>query len=807
MQRLLSLCVAASALVAAIEPPRFPHQPLGNGTQLLTYNITTGSPGALSVSTTSVTWVQSDNDGDFITVSEDGSFVFENVVSGNTTTFLAADRVPADYWDYWISSDQSRILWAVNYTKQYRHSYFADYLVQDVATGQTQSLVSDSSGDIQYATWSPASSSQIALVRGNNLFLWNDGDIRQITDNGGPDMFNAVPDWVYEEEIFGTNHALWYSPDGEYIAFLSFNETGVETFTIPYFMNNQEVAPPYPRELELRYPKVGTTNPTVAFNLLSVTDLQTTSVSVTAWPADDLIIGEVAWVTDGHDKVIYRAFNRVQDHEKLVVIDTSSKASTVTRERDGSDGWLDNNQAITYIGSIKQSGGGESGKGNGNGKGKGKGNGSPGKDRPGNDRDRYYLDLSDESGWNHLYLFSIDGRNKVALTSGEWEVASVLKIDTSRGLVYYTSTEHHSTERHIYSVSYVTGEKTPLVDPTVPAVWSASFSSGGGYYILRYAGPDVPYQELYSVASPSSPIRTINSNAELHARLQQYRLPNITYLELAHPSGYTLNAMLRLPANFDPANKYPVLLTPYGGPGAQQVSKAMASFNWNAYIASDPELEYITFTVDNRGTGFKGRSFRAAVAGRLGELEAQDQVWAARQLAEAHAWVDAERVGIWGWSYGGYLAAKVVELADPLISLGLATAPVADWRFYDTMYTERYMKTPATNAEGYARSAVRNTEGFRTIKGGFLVQHGTGDDNVHFQNAAALGDLLMGAGVGPERLEVTWFTDSDHSIRYNGQNAFVYKQLSKKLFEEKRRAEEKGGHQWSRRKAGKVWRA
>jgi dipeptidyl aminopeptidase/acylaminoacyl peptidase len=784
MRCLLSLCVAAAALVTAIEPPRFPHQPLGNGTKLLTYNVTTGSPGELSSSTTSVTWVQSDNDGDFITKGEDGSFVFENVVSGNKTTFLSADKIPQDYSDYWISFDRSKVLWAVNYTKQYRHSYFADYLVQDVATGQTQSLVSDSKAEIQYATWSPTSSSQIAFVRGNNLFIWNSGKVSQITNNGGPDLFNAVPDWVYEEEIFGTNYALWYSPDGEYIAFLSFNETGVETFTIPYFMDNQKTAPSYPRELELRYPKVGTKNPTVAFNLVDTKQLGLSSVPVNAWPADDLIIGEVAWVTDCHDKVIYRAFNRVQDHEKLVVIDTKTKASTVTRERDGSDGWLDNNLAITYIGNIKD---------------------KKSHDNHGKDKDQYYLDQSDESGWNHLYLFSIDGRSKIALTSGKWEVASVLKIDTARGLIYFTSTEHHSTERHLYSVSYLTKKKTALVDPTIPAVWSASFSSLGGYYILRYAGPDVPYQELYSIKSPTKPIRTINPNTKLLTALQQYRLPNITYLDLPHPSGVSLNAMLRLPANFSPTKKYPVLLLPYGGPGAQEVTKAMQALNWRAYIASDPELEYITLTVDNRGTGFKGRAFRATVAGRLGELEAQDQVWAAKELARQHAWVDSERIGIWGWSYGGYLTAKVVEVGDPIIAFGLATAPVADWRLYDSMYTERYMKTPALNGAGYAKSAVHDVTGFKALRGGFLVQHGTGDDNVHFQNSAALGDLLMGGGVGPEKLEVTWFTDSEHSIRYNWQNEFEYKHLSKKLFEERSRGE-KGGHQWSRRARGTVWR-
>ncbi|KAL2022510.1 hypothetical protein VTK56DRAFT_5117 [Thermocarpiscus australiensis] len=784
MRHLLSLCISAAALITAIEPPRFPHQPLGNGTKLLTYNITVGSP-SLSVSTTSVTWVKSDNDGDFITKAGDGSFIFENVVSGNKTTFLSASKIPKDYWDYWISFDRTKVLWAVNYTKQYRHSYFADYLVQDVATGQTQPLVPDSKGDIQYATWSPASSSQIAFVQGNNLFIWDNENISQVTNNGGPDLFNGVPDWVYEEEILGSNYALWYSPDGEYIAYLSFNETGVGTFTIPYFMDNQKIAPPYPRELKLRYPKVGTENPTVAFNLLSVKDLTSSPVPVNAWPADDLIIGEVAWVTDGHDKVIYRAFNRVQDHEKLVVVDTNSKSSTVTRERDGSDGWLDNNLAITYIGSIKE---------------------KKGKDKPSKDEDRYYLDLSDESGWNHIYLFSIDGRSKIALTSGEWEVASVLKIDTSRGLIYYTSTERHSTERHVYSVSYLTGKRTALVDTTIPAVWSASFSSGGGYYILSYAGPDVPYQELYSITSPNKPIRTINDNAKLYAALQEYRLPNITYLDLAHPSGYTLNAMLRLPANFSPSQKYPVLLTPYGGPGAQEVSKSMSPFDWNAYIASDPELEFITLTVDNRGTGFKGRAFRSAVARRLGELEAADQIWAAKQLAQDNPWVDGERIGIWGWSYGGYLTAKVVEVGDPIISFGLATAPVADWRLYDSMYTERY-KTPETNAAGYEKSAVREVAGFKGIRGKFSVQHGTGDDNVHFQNSAALADLLMGGGVGPEKLEVTWFTDSDHSITYDGQNAFVYKQLSKRLFEEKRREGEKGGHQWSRRgNSRRAWR-
>ena len=264
--------------------------------------------------------------------------------------------------------------------------------------------------------------------------------------------------------------------------------------------------------------------------------------------------------------------------------------------------------------------------------------------------------------------------------------------------------------------------------------------------------------------------------------------------------------MLRLPPSFNSSKKYPVLLIPYGGPGAQEVSKAFNTLNWKAYIASDPELEFVTLTVDNRGTGYKGRAFRSIVTSNLGDAEAQDQVWAAKHLAESYDWVDADHIGIWGWSYGGYLSSKVVELGDPIISLGLITAPVSDWRFYDSLYTERYMKTPALNPGGYNKSRVHDTDGFKKIAGGFLVQHGTGDDNVHFQNSAALIDLLVGQRVSPEKLQVQWFTDSDHSIDYDHGKEFLYRQLSRKIYEEKnRKGDTKGAHQWSRRNEGPPW--
>lgn len=773
--RSFAILAAVLPLIHAIDPPRVPHQPLGNGTKRLNYNITTEAPGLLTPSARSFSWVGTGNDGDYIYTSASGDFLFENVATGESKTFISADKVPEDYWDYSISPDASHVLWSVNYTKQYRYSYFADFLIQNVATGETTVLDPESVGDIQYAEWNPVSSSEIAFVKGNNLYISANGTITQITKNGGPDYFNAIPDWVYEEEIFGDRYTLWYSPDGAKIAFLSFNETGVGSFRIPYYIDDDaEFVPVYPRELELRYPKVGTTNPTVVFNLLDVASGEVTNVPIDAFPEDDLVIGEVAWLTEEHSKVVYRAYNRVQDHEKLVLIDVEAGSSSVTRERDGSDGWLENLIQIRYIGAVGSS-----------------------NVTYGNSSTEYYLDLSDESGWSQIYLFPVNGGEKIALTSGDWEVISVLKIDFKRGLVYFTSTEHHSAESHIYSVSF-SGEKKALVDDSITAFWTGSFSSGGSYYVLRYAGPDVPYQELYTINS-TEPIRTIVNNTALYQRLQEYALPNITYLDLEHPSGYTLDAMLRLPPNFDSSKKYPLLLIPYGGPNAKEVHKDFSSFNWKAYIASDPELEYITLTVDGRGTGRKGRAFRSLVASNLGELEAEDQIWAAKELAK-NSWVDSDHIGIWGWSYGGYLSAKVVEVNDPIISFSMITAPVSDWRFYDTLYTERYMKTPDINPAGYNRSRVHDATGFKDIAGGVVIQHGTGDDNVHFQNSAALVDLLMLNLVTPEKLQNTYFTDSDHSINFHQNGKFLYRQLSKKLFEEKKRVGDiKGGHQWSKR--------
>lgn len=361
-------------------------------------------------------------------------------------------------------------------------------------------------------------------------------------------------------------------------------------------------APPYPNYLHLRYPKVGESNPKVAFNLLDLDHLATppSTISFDGFAPEDLIIGEVAWVTDNSSHVMFRAFNRVQDHEKLVLVDVASMSTSVVRERQTSPGWIDNKKAITYVEGTSS-----------------------------------YVDLSDASGWQHIYRYpvkSFDSSNALntrkvsnsstptAITQGEWEVVSILRVDAKTKTLYYTSTEQSSTERHLYSVGLDGTGKKLLVSPD-PGVWTASFSTGGGYYVLSYEGPELPHQALYSTQSSRTALRVVNDNAVLAEKLANYTLPKTSWFELEGVDGYKYDVMERLPPNFDPSKKYPVIFHPYGGPGSQRTTKTFRQVDPRAYLASDPELEYIILVVDNRGCGFKGRHFREAVAGQLGKRE------------------------------------------------------------------------------------------------------------------------------------------------------------------------------------------
>ncbi|KAG0639685.1 dipeptidyl peptidase IV N-terminal region-domain-containing protein [Tuber brumale] len=703
-------------------------------------------------------WVSAGGSGDGTYVALDlttNSLTLWDIGTNASSIFvdLAELKIPPS--DYFIQPSAKHVLFSANSTKRYGNSASADYYVWSVEAKTLVPLVEGQSGDVQYAAWSPHGN-VIAYIRGDDLFIWKDGVSTRITNDGGENTFN---------EILESKNSLWFSPDGEYLAFLRYNETGVQTSTQPGYMAGQVIAPPYPEDQHFKYTKPGEKLPVVTFHLLEINNPSSPrKIDFQTYTPDNLLIPEVAWLAGKHEHVIFRTQDRTQDTEKLVLVDVESGNARVVRERNTTDGWLENFRAITYV---------------------------PGLSTPS------YVDISDHSGWAHIYLYPVAGGDPIALTSGNWEVTKIYSIDTKRRLVYYQSTERDSTERHIFSVSLDGKTKKSLVDITKEGHYDASFSPGGGYYVLTYNGPNVPWQEFRSTSS-GTPVRVINDNASLKNKLSEYDLPKISWSTLKHPDGYELNFMERLPPKFSKGKKYPVLFDIYGGPAIQWAEKTFRqTVDCLTYLGSDPELEYIVVTVDSRGTGGKGRKFRSLVTGQLGKLEAEDQVWAAREYAKRD-YVDAEKIVITGASYGGYLTGKVLELDSGAFSLGIMEAPVTDWRFYASIYVERYMKLPTTNGAGYNASAITKTAGFQNVAGGFIINHGTADDNVHFQNSAVLVDTLINEGVSPEKVRVQWFTDSDHNMNFHGAELFRCKQKAKALYDEKKRVPEEK-HQWSHR--------
>ncbi|CAO3622792.1 unnamed protein product [Mucor hiemalis] len=681
-----------------------------------------------------------------------------------------------------LSYDAEYILLRTNVTSVFRHSTLFNAYIYRLSDKKIFPLISTSTVNtapkISYAEWSP-SGHQIAFVMNNDLYISDLKKHTRVTFDGSKTVFNGVPDWVYEEEIFASDFALWWSPDSTHIAYLRLDETEVPEFYLQLYTDRNAS---YPKQQNIKYPKAGAPNPLVSLHIYSLesntTIVATTtdelnSVSImdtkdfTDFDQEDRLIIDVAWASDSHSHLLFKQTNRIQDHQLTNIVNINSKdikKSTVRlveeyKPTDG--GWIDVSQSMVYLPSTKSS------------------------------ESIRYLDILDSAdGYPHLAVVTVDkdGSEINWLTSGEWEVVSgTVEVDEKRQLVHFTSTERSPFERHLYTISLNASSPastkkciTCPVNPEEHAYYSTSFSPKSGYYILNYEGPGIPTTVVRKVDDPEFTY-VLQNNTELKTLLENYNLPR-THMKSITSGGVDLTAMEVVPHDFDASKKYPVLFHVYGGPGSQLVSHKF-ELSWQTFVAS--QLGFIVVTVDGRGTGFQGRKFRVGVRGRLGELETIDQVNAGRHWANLD-YVDEYRMAIWGWSYGGYMTTKVIEANDGVFSTGLAVAPVTDWRYYDSVYTERYMKTPVLNPEGYESSAVNNMTGFKNAK--YLLAHGTGDDNVHFQHSAVLVDKLTLADVHNYRVQ--FFPDSNHAIRFHNANKNVYYLLTEYLLESF------GGHEY-----------
>jgi dipeptidyl aminopeptidase len=665
--------------------------------------------------------------------------------------FMYEDEVKKPKWQE-PSPNLKKVLVAIDDESIWRHSFTATYFIIDVDTGLAQPLVPDNpTARVQLANWSPKSDA-VSFTMNNNIYIRRLNEAKQvvqITKDGGPEYFYGIPDWVYEEEVLSGRSATWWSENGKFLAFLRTNETGVPDYDIEYYIQRPTGKEPakgeeaYPDIRKIKYPKPGAHNPVVDVQYYDVSKGTVFSVPATGeFPDLDRIITNVLWAGD---KVLVKQSNRVGDFLKIILVDPSNRKAKIVNsvniaEIDG--GWFEISHTMTYV---------------------------PADPSKGRQQDGY-VDTVIYEGYEHLgYFTPVDNSKPLMLTSGPWEVEDAPSaVDLNNNLVYFVATKESSIQRHVYSVKLDGSALTPLTD-TSEGYYAVSFSSGASFALLTYKGPKIPYQKV--ISTPSSSVqynRTIEDNANLADRVSRYELPMLKYGTLQLPHNVSVNYIERRPPHFDAKKKYPILFQQYSGPKSQSVSKKFM-VDFQSYVAS--ALGYLVVTVDPRGTGFLGRQHRVVVRSKLGMLEAEDHIAAAKHYASL-PYVDPSRLAIWGWSYGGFQTLKTLELdAGNTFSYGMAVAPVTDWRFYDSIYTERYMRLPQDNSLGYADSAIRNATALSMSKR-FLIMHGTADDNVHFQNSLKLLDFLDLALV--ENYDVHVFPDSDHSIAFHRGNTVVY---------------------------------
>ncbi|KAL7423958.1 Dipeptidyl peptidase 4 [Cryptotrichosporon argae] len=728
--------------------------------------------GTFNARSQSIDWVREAEDGTYSRIDEHGNIVLATVSNPNTTRVLVDTSVVIDdqgarlQWLGWrLSADMDYVLFRTDYVQQWRHSSHANYWVHRRADNATFALVAPSKPPkVSKVTWAPVGHA-LAYVVDNDLYVLAEPETAavRVTTDGSATVFNGVPDWVYEEEVFSTDSAMWWSPDGNTLAYLRADETHVRQYRLQYYNPTPDAfaVNQYTTELDMRYPKPGTPNPLVTvhtFDLaaykrgMPVAHAKQTLAWAGEMDSEARIIVEVGWVAD--DGLLVKEIDRAARVGHVVVFEGGKAEGTVVRKlgaggEEGDDGWIDHGQDVIPV---------------------------PG-DVPG------YLDIVSNDGYDHVAYFSpINATEPLWLTSGEWEVTKLAGINAAARTIYFVAAAP-SIDRHVYSVTLpadgadTTGfapKLSALTDATVAGYHDVQFSPGAGYYVLSYRGPDVPWQRLRGTADDVDEL--LEGNAQLNRTLSEFLRPIVTRTTIVS-DGYELNMLEILPPNMDTSGrkKYPVLVRVYGGPGSQMVSNQY-SRDWHAYLAC--EHKYIVVMVDGRGTGFKGRQLRNPVRDELGRWEVEDQVAAAREMVQ-RKYVDRSRIGIWGWSYGGYMTLKTLEAQSGVFTLGMAVAPVTNWMLYDSVYTERYMDTPAANPDGYVASAVNNVSAFDGVD--LALAHGSGDDNVHYAHMASLLDKFTQRHVRGWRFRM--FTDSNHSMDKREAYREVYQWLTDFLVE------------------------
>ncbi|MDV6168956.1 S9 family peptidase [Flavobacterium sp. DG1-102-2] len=614
--------------------------------------------------------------------------------------------------NYVFSPDEKKILLATNSEQIFRHSFTADYYIYDIAS---KSLTKLAEGKIQEPSFS-ADNSKVAYSFENNLYVFDTASKKavQVTKDGKKNaVINGITDWVYEEEFSFVKAYEWNSA-GDKIAFIRFDETDVPEFSMDLY--NQGL---YPASYTFKYPKAGEKNAIVSLHIYDAKAGTTKKINLGNY--SDFYIPRIKWTNEAQT-LSAQVLNRHQNNLDLVFVDANSgTAKVVLNEKDKA--YVDITDNLTFL------------------------------------NDNSFIWTSEKDGYNHIYHYAKNGKLVSQVTKGPWEMTSYYGFDSKTGNIFYQSTENGSINRDVYRISLNGKNKVRLTPNEGTNV--ATFSPNYEYFINTYSSSMNPTSYTLHNAKDGKKVKDIKNNDDLKNRLTAFDLPVKEFMVVKTEKGQELNAWMIKPKDFDPNKKYPVFMYQYSGPGSQQVNNDWNNSDdyWFMMLA---QQGYIVACVDGRGTGYKGADFKKVTYKELGKFEVEDQIDAAKTIGK-YSYVDASRIGIFGWSYGGFMSSNCILKGNDVFKMAIAVAPVTNWRFYDSVYTERYMQTPQENASGYDDNSPINH--VSKLKGSYLLIHGTADDNVHVQNTMRMVEALVQAN---KQFDWAIYPDRNHGI-YGGK--------------------------------------
>jgi dipeptidyl-peptidase 4 len=673
------------------------------------------------------------NDGRFYSALEKNAIVKYDVTTGNQVeTILDGNSMnpKLKISDYTFSKDEQKVLLLTDRKSIYRRSYTAIYFVYN---RKNKSLTKLTDGRQAYGTFSP-DGAKVAFTRENNLYYISLNDMKEVQVTGDGErnhIINGSTDWVYEEELSLTK-AFYWAPDSRRLAYYRFDEGKVREYNLQVWHEGQL----YPEDYRYKYPKAGEVNSIVEIKIYNLDNSNTLKVDV--GQEKDIYIPRITWTKDP-EILSVRRMNRLQNKIEVLHANAST-GNTRLILTDQSATYVDV-ETLIYL-----------------------------------DDGQHILTTSEQSGFKHIYLYTLEGKLVRQITTGDWEVADFVGIDqqSKRRTLYFTSHENSPLERYFYAID-LSGKNIRQLS-TSDGVNRVNMSPDFKYYLnYNSSAKRVSKVELYQTKG-NKVIKVLEDNAILSDRIKEYGLVDKVFFTFNTTDGTLLNGYMLKPVNFNEQNKYPVLMYQYSGPGSQSVSNSFGggSYYWHQMLV---QKGYIVVVIDGRGTGARGARFKKQTYKQLGKLEVEDQIAGARYLAGLR-YVDAGRIGIWGWSFGGYMSSLAILRGNDIFSAAIAVAPVTSWRYYDTIYTERFLATPQENPQGYDENSPVTYAA--NLKGKFMLVHGTGDDNVHFQNSVALAEALIAHG---KQFTSFYYPDRAHGIRSRNARVHLFTMMTNFILE------------------------